>query len=41
MKTLRSATFFLLLIAVPLNFQIFAQENLDNTVELGSIHIVY
>ena len=41
MKTLRSVSFFLLLFSVSINFPLFAQENIDKTVELGAIHIVY
>ena len=41
MKTLRSVSFFLLFFSVSFNFPLFAQENVDETVELGKIHIVY
>ena len=41
MKTLRSVSFFLLLFSASINFPLFAQENIDETVELGAIHIIY
>ena len=41
MKTLRSVSFFLLLFTVLFNCPLLAQENIDETVELGAIHVVY
>ena len=41
MKTLRSGSFFLLLFSVLFNCPLLAQENIDETVELGAIHVVY
>ena len=41
MKALRPALFFLLFLSVFINLPLFAQENTDETVELGKIHIVY
>ena len=41
MKTLRSVSFFLLLFSVLFNCPLLAQENIDETVELGAIHVVY
>ena len=41
MKALRPALFFLLYLSVFINLPLFAQENTDETVELGKIHIVY
>ena len=40
-KTLRSSSFFLLLFSVLISFPLLAQESIDETVELGAIHIVY
>ena len=41
MKILRSTLSFLLFFSVSISFSLFAQENVDETVELGAIHIVY
>ena len=41
MKTLRSVSFFLFIFSVLFNCPLLAQENVDETVELGAIHIVY
>ena len=41
MKTLRSVSFFLILFSVSINYPLFAQENVNETIELGAIHIVY
>ena len=41
MKTIRSASFYILHVLFLLNLSLFAQENIDETVELGSINIVY
>ena len=41
MKALRPALFFLLYLSVFIQSPLFAQENTNETVELGAIHIVY
>ena len=41
MKKLRSASSFLLFFSVLFNCPLLAQENVDETVELGAIHLVY
>lgn len=41
MKTIRAASFYLLHFLFFLNEPLFAQENIDETVELGAINIVY
>jgi outer membrane protein insertion porin family len=41
MKTIRAASFYLLHFLFFFNVPLFAQENIDETVELGTINIVY
>lgn len=41
MKTIRFASFFLLHFLAFTNLPLFAQEKIDETVELGAIHVVY
>ena len=41
MKTFRAASFLMLISLATSNFSLFAQENVDETIEIGAIHIIY